>query len=284
MVLTWTEFNDSIPKFLADLAECIQQNRVEQQLLDDCSEESKKIIRCDKPEIKIAFDLTYFQLEPRLLLLVYCGTYCNVNDKQICQVRIGINVTHPDFTYLRHLKCVPTFLHACKGKFLSFLNESKNEDIFEGLRVDSYFATEIPLRNLLQIEKFERLVLRDIDNIRELLLCEQKLPINHLEIDFTPDDELPRMFFPEMMIALDGKPNESLFRHEYQRSLTFGIYDEFYIYLLPQVFVELITSGLAVKLPFLVKDLYDPRLLIQIWNFADHFDLIWRAASPLFEN
>ena len=86
------------------------------------------------------------------------------------------------------------------------------------------------------------------------------------------------------MIDLDGKPNEFLFRQEYQRSLTFGTDDEFYVYLVPQVFVELIANSLAIRLPFLVEDLYDPRLLIQIWNFADHFDLIWRAASPLFEN
>jgi hypothetical protein len=43
MVLTWTNFDDSIPKFLADLAESIQQDRIEQQLLDACSSKTKKI-------------------------------------------------------------------------------------------------------------------------------------------------------------------------------------------------------------------------------------------------
>ncbi len=225
--------------------------------------------------------LTDIRLEPRLLLFCRIDPWINTSNKHVCDIRIGINITHPNF---RHLECLSNFLLTCKGKIASFWNESEREDIFKGLQVNSYYATEIPLRNLLQIEKFERLVLHDIDNIREILLCEQKLPINRLEIIFHPDDELPRMFFPEMMIDLDGKPNEFLFRQEYQRSLTFGTDDEFYVYLVPQVFVELIANSLAIRLPFLVEDLYDPRLLIQIWNFADHFNLIWRAASPLFEN
>ncbi len=277
MAIKWLWYSDSLPRYFTKFAESIKHNQVEPDLLDNSLAATKSIIQNGIQKIEINIGLINFGTTDPCLLLICCCTMARDN-KLVCLIDIKMNISHPDFD---RIDCIASLLDGCKGKIASFWNESEREDIFKGLQVDSYFATKIPLQNLLQIEKFKRLFLQDIRNIRELLLCEQKLPIDRLDIDFKPGDELPRMFYPEMMIELDGKPNESLFRQEYQRSFTLGIHDEFYIYLLPQVFVELIASGLAIRIPFLVEDLYDPRLLIQIWNFADHFDLIWRAASPL---
>lgn len=266
--LAWVRYDEKIPECLLEIAKCAQQNQVPEYLFHRCSDFTKQ--KVGQFPIKFQVEMLDLWQSPHTLLNFHSYTNQHMD---VILITMLVNISHPDFT---QLKCIPEFLRACKGKLSCLINETglRLRDVFEKLQTPSYIARRIEPEDLLLVDKIESLHLQEIDSISKFLLANQKFQVNELKLNIPPEEKIPRMFFPEMIFASREKPNGFLLEKEYQRIVSYGINGEGYIYVLPQVFANVIATGLFERVPFLVEDLYDPRLLIQIWWFTDDFTLV----------